>query len=494
MKKLILLLLFSVSIYGQTLQNPTFGNITTNTLKIKTPATVTSVNFLPAFDADGVTVSKIDPVNLPFISASFTSGRVPYTTGTKTLADSNRFLWNNTASQLEINGNAPTFKIKENLNNSWISLGTTGSGSTNQYFKNQAGRTLAVLENPQSSGEFPRFGIGEITAIPVESQLFVYGGVNGGNIDARGSSTTDEANIDLENADWATAPKSLGFSYFGIGRPGTVLGYARTNMAQIRFQENTSALITSSNTTPIRFGINQTEIANIGVNGWSYQSDFSSANSANNRWLVDKGYVDGLNSGNIKTTGNQTKTGTISFANTTTSLVNGISISNSGGSGGNAFYGVNTGAGDIMSLANNSTGQGIRLNTTSSGIGIGIGNTGSGIGMYLQTSSTGDSMVSNVLAASSGFSFVGQNNGTNTFTVSKAGAVTGSGLNLTAETVSTIATVAPPKSCILKTPVDFKRAVFPEGTVVPEVPGAIDLNSRSPLFIHSIEAAPAEFV
>jgi hypothetical protein len=64
MKKYILILLLTVAGYGQTLQNPTFGNTTTNTLKIKTPSTVTSVNFLPAFDADGITVSKIDPVNL----------------------------------------------------------------------------------------------------------------------------------------------------------------------------------------------------------------------------------------------------------------------------------------------------------------------------------------------------------------------------------------------------------------------------------------------
>jgi len=64
MKKILFLLLLTVSSYGQTLQSPTYNSTTTNTLKIKTPATVTSVNFLPAFDADGITVSKIDPVNI----------------------------------------------------------------------------------------------------------------------------------------------------------------------------------------------------------------------------------------------------------------------------------------------------------------------------------------------------------------------------------------------------------------------------------------------
>jgi hypothetical protein len=47
MKKYILiLLLFTGFLQAQTLTNPTFGNTTTNTLKIKTPATVASVNFL----------------------------------------------------------------------------------------------------------------------------------------------------------------------------------------------------------------------------------------------------------------------------------------------------------------------------------------------------------------------------------------------------------------------------------------------------------------
>lgn len=73
MKKILLLLLFTVYSYGQTLQNPTFGNTTTNTLKIKTPATVTSVNFLSTNEADG-SVSKISPinVNIPYTPVNYT--------------------------------------------------------------------------------------------------------------------------------------------------------------------------------------------------------------------------------------------------------------------------------------------------------------------------------------------------------------------------------------------------------------------------------------
>lgn len=66
MKKILFLLLVTIAGYGQTLQNPTFGNTTTNTLKIKTPATVTSVNFLSTVESDG-SIAKIAPVNLPFV-------------------------------------------------------------------------------------------------------------------------------------------------------------------------------------------------------------------------------------------------------------------------------------------------------------------------------------------------------------------------------------------------------------------------------------------
>lgn len=68
MKKLLFLLLLVTSgLQSQTLQSPTYGNTTTNTLKIKTPATVTSVNFLSTIELDG-SVAKVSPVNLGFAS------------------------------------------------------------------------------------------------------------------------------------------------------------------------------------------------------------------------------------------------------------------------------------------------------------------------------------------------------------------------------------------------------------------------------------------
>lgn len=60
MKKILFLLLVTISSYAQTYQNPTFGTVTT-----KTAPTVTSVDHLATINTIGI-IGKIDPVNLPF--------------------------------------------------------------------------------------------------------------------------------------------------------------------------------------------------------------------------------------------------------------------------------------------------------------------------------------------------------------------------------------------------------------------------------------------
>ena len=75
MKKYILiLLLFTGFISAQTLPNAQYNTVTTNTLKIKTPTTVTSVNFLSTNEADG-SVSKIAPinVNIPYTPVNYSA-------------------------------------------------------------------------------------------------------------------------------------------------------------------------------------------------------------------------------------------------------------------------------------------------------------------------------------------------------------------------------------------------------------------------------------
>lgn len=199
-----------------------------------------------------------------------------------------------------IQDSQPTVELKSTLFNQSFKLGYFDAVG-NFEIRNHQNKKLLQLTNPISSSAQPSLGIGNFTgSIPGESQLYVYGGANGANIDARGRSERDEANIDLEGSDWATTPNSLGFSYFGINNTTPIantLGYIAKKLAMIRFNEANSALIVSNKTdsiVPIRFGINNSEIANISDKGWSYQSDFTSVNSSNPRWMPDKAYVDGL--------------------------------------------------------------------------------------------------------------------------------------------------------------------------------------------------------
>lgn len=78
MKKILFLLLITISGYGQTLQNPTYGNTTTNTLKIKTPLNY-STDFDPLLSQDPLnsTIKKrdlqpesshLDPAYIPIIA------------------------------------------------------------------------------------------------------------------------------------------------------------------------------------------------------------------------------------------------------------------------------------------------------------------------------------------------------------------------------------------------------------------------------------------
>lgn len=58
--------------------------------------------------------------------------------------------------------------------------------------------------------------------------------------------------------------------------------------------------------------------------------------------------------------------------------------------------------------------------------GVRVNNTSPDISFYAQNSSTGHNFVSNAITGGTGYNYIGQNNGVNTFTVDKLGVVTGS--------------------------------------------------------------------
>lgn len=193
---------------------------------------------------------------------------VVHKTGAETVAGTKTF-----TDRLELSGNTFALRLKETLNNSYVDIVNTSLGSSSLQFKSSygSGKTLMTLLNKTGTNA-SQLAVGNVSSIPAESQLYIYGGDNGANIDMRGLTTRDETNMDLEGSDWETSPNSLGFSYFGpnFSTGGTILGYPKIKTGVVRFNNADNALITSSNATgvtPIRFGINDSEVLNIDNNG-----------------------------------------------------------------------------------------------------------------------------------------------------------------------------------------------------------------------------------
>lgn len=113
---------------------------------------------------------------------------------------------------------------------------------------------------------------GNVTTIPNSSQLYIYGGGSGANIDSRPDSTfTDDANIEVENAayDNVSSPffaMGLAMEHSGNTSSGNLWSYSLKNLSQLRFNAVTN-LIRVSNNASLRFGTNNTEYAVLDSNG-----------------------------------------------------------------------------------------------------------------------------------------------------------------------------------------------------------------------------------
>ena len=148
----------------------------------------------------------------------------------------------------------------------------------------------------------------------------------------------------------------------------------------------------------------------------------------------------------VKLTGNQTKTGILTMTNPSgggTGIVmtnnntsnNAITIYNNGGSSGKAIYVQNNAAQYGIYSVNSGT-YGIYSTNTGSQYGIYSVNSSTGQGIYSLNSSSGNGIVSNTTYGGTSFNYVGQNFGSNTFTVSKAGITTASSFVKTGGTSS----------------------------------------------------------
>ena len=164
----------------------------------------------------------------------------------------------------------PLFSIKQNTSSQeWqLRLGI-GTGASNGGFNiYDATNSKIRLFINNSNGNV---AIGNVSTIPTVSQLYVFGGASGGNIDARGDSTVaDESNIEAEHSDYDGVSRTgygLAMRVWGnVGVGTTAMGYVKKNMSLLDFTNEMNLIRTLTNRS-LRFGTNNVERMVLDSNG-----------------------------------------------------------------------------------------------------------------------------------------------------------------------------------------------------------------------------------
>jgi len=133
-----------------------------------------------------------------------------------------------------------------NLNNAFqLRTGTAGTGAFDIYDTTNSTSRMMMTND----GELR---IGSTTNVTGNtSRLFVFGGSAGANIDVMGTTSVDQAIIELEGSDYDPNLNSLWLRYTGGNAVGSTMGISNVNLGTISFQNSSNALIYTSNTAPI---------------------------------------------------------------------------------------------------------------------------------------------------------------------------------------------------------------------------------------------------
>lgn len=170
---------------------------------------------------------------------------------------------NNPTSSFHIEGNEPTITLiqKHAVTQSWQLISGTAIGNTTfEIYNATAAKTGMAIG---ADGEF-RIG-SRSNIIANGSRLYIFGGVNGANVDAQGDAALlngDQSCFEAEAADYQTTGKSIAIRYFGssLASPISVLGISALDLSVLDFGLSGTSIIRTSNNTPIILGINNSEI------------------------------------------------------------------------------------------------------------------------------------------------------------------------------------------------------------------------------------------
>ncbi len=151
--------------------------------------------------------------------------------------------------------NGSRYTIIGRTSNTVVTVNTTSGSDTSQAYSIQY--NIALNANTNGNVE-----IGTTMNPNNNSRLFVYGGANGANIDARGIPALfqDVAQVEMEGSDYDTTPNSLSMRYWGptTAGIGSTYGFDQNRLGIVDFIGANNAVIASN--VALRF------LTNTGVN------------------------------------------------------------------------------------------------------------------------------------------------------------------------------------------------------------------------------------
>jgi len=179
MKKYILLLLIITGFtQAQTLQNPTFGNTTTNTLKVKSATTVTTTPNLTTTEIDG-TQAKIVPDNIPI-----TATPINYAPSTPALS-SHLGAIDTRLGQISSTSAGITQRVYFTADNTTITAGTFFTSSLTGKGTTPSGSPPALVLGDNTKGYFTK----DVISSGFAATTIAYAGTYSGNLTVSASPT-----------------------------------------------------------------------------------------------------------------------------------------------------------------------------------------------------------------------------------------------------------------------------------------------------------------
>lgn len=332
MKKLILILLFFTGfLQAQTLQNPTYGNTTTNTLKIKTPTTVTTVNFLSTNEADG-SVSKITPINVnipytPINYSIYNQSIGQHLTGIDTRL-----------GQISSTSAGITQRVYFTADNTTVTAGTFFTSSLTGKGATATGSPPALVLADNTKGYFTK----DIISVGFPSSTIAYSGTYSGNLTVSATptpvATQQRFTVEIYRTNNGGTPIASGVSGAPTGNLGvTVVAILDSGVINLTAGSITNVPVTGILTQNItlntgerlRYHVSAAKIGAGGGNvtfgvyyGSSYNSYYDVPVAVTTDAVVNKSTVTGFTETDVL---NNLNTGKENVINTSTGLISGDS-------------------------------------------------------------------------------------------------------------------------------------------------------------------------